>query len=113
MNQPQRVAGQALLQKVASLGSASKASKAKACGYVILRPDGSERVCFTAFYEALAMASGVQLEQPSRAGLSYQASVLTTGAILIGPRYVEQLGLEPGDKVRLEVDSSKISLAPT
>lgn len=108
----ERLVGQALIQKVSSMPGASKSEKARACGYVTIAADGTERLSFTAFYEALAVASGVELEGQRRPQLSYQASVLTNGAILIGPRYVEQLGLTPGDQVSLQIRRGAIAVTP-
>lgn len=94
------------------LSSASKTEKARACGYVTVSEDGTERVSYSAFYEALAVASGVSVEPERKPRLPYRASVLTTGAILIGARYAEQLGLEPGDKVGIEINGDRILVSP-
>jgi hypothetical protein len=114
MSPQKRLEGAELLAKVAELSAASKSDKARACGYVTTLADNVERICFTAFYEACAMASGVSLEgeAPARRGsLSYRATVLTTGAVLIGPRYVEQIGLKPGDHVGLAISANSITIA--
>ncbi|MFM7514539.1 MAG: AbrB family transcriptional regulator, partial [Cyanobium sp.] len=50
--------GSALLAKVKELGDASKSELVRACGYVSVKKDGSERLNFTAFYEALLEAKG-------------------------------------------------------
>jgi SpoVK/Ycf46/Vps4 family AAA+-type ATPase len=54
--------GDALLQRVKELGDISKEELVRACGYVGTRADGSERVNFTAFYEALLNAKGQSLD---------------------------------------------------
>ena len=109
-----RLTGADLLREVESLGAAPNGEKARRCGYVRIGADGRSHVEFSAFYRALAQASGVKLssDRPagSRPSLRYEASVLTTGAILVGPRYVEQLGLGPGDQVKLEVSTNTIRL---
>lgn len=103
--------GQALLDKLASLDGATDGDRAKACGYFSAKKDGKPRVNFTAFYKACAMAKGVAFTStggrgfPSRK-LSYSGTVGTTGQAIIGPRYVEQLGLKPGDRFTIEVDAS-------
>ena len=51
--------GAELLAKVKDLGDASKSDIVRACGYVSAKKDGSERLNFTAFYEALLNAKGV------------------------------------------------------
>ena len=53
--------GTDLLTKVKDLGDASKSDLVKACGYISQKKDGSERLNFTAFYEALLEAKGVSL----------------------------------------------------
>jgi hypothetical protein len=112
VNQPRRLTGDELIRKVKGMSSASKTEKARACGYYSVAADGSERVCFTAFYEAVAEATGVELAPERKPRLPYEASVLTTGAILIGARYAEQLGLTPGDRVRLEIKETGILVRP-
>ena len=51
--------GSDLLTKVKELGDVSKTDMATACGYVSKKKDGSDRVNFTAFYEALLSAKGI------------------------------------------------------
>ena len=53
--------GSDLLAKVKDLGDVSKSDLVKACGYVSSKKDGNERLNFTAFYEALLDAKGVNL----------------------------------------------------
>ena len=53
--------GSDLLTKVKELGDASKTDMATACGYVSKKKDGSDRVNFTAFYEALLSAKVIEL----------------------------------------------------
>ena len=54
--------GSDLLAKVKDLGDVSKSDLVRACGYVSSKKDGSERLNFTAFYEALLDAKGVELQ---------------------------------------------------
>ena len=53
--------GSELLAKVKELGEASKSDLVRAAGYVSTKKDGTERLNFTAFYEALLEAKGVSL----------------------------------------------------
>lgn len=108
--------GDELIAKMRSMPDASKRDRARACGYVSSKKDGSERLNFTAYYEALAVAHGAKLST-KRAGkggrrLSYSTKVLVTGALQIGKRYVEELGLKPGDEVEISVTKKSISLKP-
>lgn len=60
--------GSELLAKVKELGDASKSELVRECGYLSTKKDGTERLNFTAFYEALLGAKGVALtsEKKSR-----------------------------------------------
>ena len=63
--------GSDLLAKVKDLGDVSKSDLVRACGYVSSKKDGSERLNFTAFYEALLDAKGVNLTGGGAATVSY------------------------------------------
>ena len=51
--------GSDLLTKVKELGDVSKSDLVRACGYVSTKKNRSERLNFTAFYEALLEAKGL------------------------------------------------------
>lgn len=106
--------GDALIAKVKAMNGASKSELVRACGYVSRKKDGGERLNFTAYYEALAVAHGAPAGAEKGPGrqLSYATTVLTTGAMVIGKRYVESLGLVPGDEVSIKVANGRISLVP-
>jgi hypothetical protein len=53
--------GPELLAKVKELGDVSKSELVRECGYVSTKKDGGERLNFTAFYEALLGAKGVNI----------------------------------------------------
>ena len=89
--------GTELLAKVKELGEASKSDLVRATGYVSTKADGSERLNFTAFYEALLEARGIHLGPGRGDGapgrkLSYVTHVLFNGNLLIGKAYTAQLG---------------------
>ncbi len=74
--------GTELLARVKELGDASKSELVRSCGYVSTKKDGSERLNFTAFYEALLEAKGLNLgsdggkaKGPGGRSLSYVAKV--------------------------------------
>jgi hypothetical protein len=50
-----------LLAKGKELGDASKSDLVRSCGTISTTKDGSERLNFTAFYEALRKAKGMNL----------------------------------------------------
>ena len=53
--------GADLLAKVKEQGDGSKSDLVRSCGYVSTKKDGTERLNFTAFYEALLEAKGMNL----------------------------------------------------
>jgi len=108
--------GTDLLTKVKELGGVSKSDLVRACGYVSLKKDGSERLNFTAFYNALLEAKGVSVgaegKGTSNRGrkLSFNTKVQFNGNLLIGKAYTAQLGLEPGDEFEIKLGRKQIKL---
>ena len=60
------LSGSDLLAKVKELGDVSKSDLVRACGYVSTKKNGSERLNFTAFYEALLEAKGKVLGEEKK-----------------------------------------------
>ena len=111
------LAGTELLTKVKELGDVSKTELATQCGYVSKKKDGSDRVNFTAFYEALLGAKGVELGGNASVGkggrkLSYVATVQGNGNLLVGKAYTAMLGLEPGAEFDIKLGKKAIRLVP-
>jgi len=112
------LAGLDLLNKVKELGDASKSDLVRSCGYLSTKKDGTERLNFTAFYEALLEAKGVNLGDPpggkAKAGrkLSYVATVQGNGNLLIGKAYTGLLDLKPGDEFEIKLGRKQIRLVP-
>ena len=111
--------GADLLAKVKELGDASKSEIVRASGYLSTKKDGSERLNFTAFYEALLEAKGVSLgEGGSRSDkgpgrqLSYATKVLFNGNLLVGKAYTAMLGLKPGDEFEIKLGRKQVRLVP-
>ena len=111
--------GSELLAKVKELGDASKSELVRECGYVSTKKDGSERLNFTAFYEALLEAKGMTLgdgggKVRGKAGrsLSYVTKVQFNGNLLVGKAYTAQLGLKPGDEFEIKLGRKQIKLVP-
>jgi hypothetical protein len=111
--------GAELLAKVKELGDVSKSELVRSCGYVSSKKDGSERLNFTAFYEALLEAKGVTLGEsgtgkgPGGRKLSFVATVQGNGNLLVGKAYTAQLGLDPGDEFEIKLGKNKqIRLVP-
>ena len=57
---PEPLVGGDLLGKIKELGDVGKSDLVRACGYSSKKLDGSERLNFTAFYEALLEAKGIE-----------------------------------------------------
>jgi hypothetical protein len=109
--------GSELLAKVKELGDVGKSEIVRACGYVSTKKDGGERLNFTAFYEALLEAKGVELGGTSKVGkggrkLSYVATVQGNGNLLIGKAYTAMLDLQPGDEFEIKLGRKQIRLIP-
>jgi hypothetical protein len=110
--------GADLLARVKELGEASKSEMVRECGYVSTKKDGGERLNFTAFYEALLEAKGMDLGGGARgrgqAGrkLSYFTKVQFNGNLMVGSAYTAQLGLQPGDQFEIKLGRKQISLEP-
>lgn len=113
--------GSELLAKVKELGDAPRADVARACGYVSAKKDGSERINFTAFYEAIIDAKGVTLAPPASKAAgpkrgkapSYKATIAKTGTCPVGGAYTSQAGWGPGDEVSITIDGDEIRLKRT
>jgi hypothetical protein len=112
--------GADLLAKVKALGDASKSDLVRSCGYVSTKKDGTERLNFTAFYEALLEAKGMNLSggggrsgrgRPGRE-LSYTTKVQFNGNLLVGKAYTSRLALEPGDEFEIKLGRKQIKLIP-
>ena len=111
--------GSDLLAKVKELGDASKSDVVRACGYVSTKKDGGERLNFTAFYESLLEAKGLNLGSSTGEGigkggrkLSYVATVQGNGNLLIGKAYTALLDLKTGDEFEIKLGRKQIRLIP-
>jgi hypothetical protein len=110
--------GSELLAKVKELGEVSKSDLVRSAGYVSSKKDGAERLNFTAFYEALLEAKGVDLGGSGKAKgvggrkLSYVATVQGNGNLLIGKAYTALLDLKPGDEFEIKLGRKQIRLIP-
>ena len=104
--------GSDLLAKVKELGDVSKSVLVRECGYLSTKKDGTERLNFTAFYEALLGAKGVALTPEKKAGrkLTNKAKVQFNGNLMVGSAYVDQLGFKPGDAFDIKLGRNSITL---
>ncbi|MCP9849309.1 AbrB family transcriptional regulator [Cyanobium sp. Morenito 9A2] len=109
--------GADLLAKVKELGDSGKSEIVRACGYVSSKKDGSERLNFTAFYEALLAAKGVDFAAGSKTSkggrkLSYTTKVQFNGNLMVGKAYTSILDLSPGDEFEIKLGRKQIRLVP-
>jgi hypothetical protein len=112
--------GTELLAKVKELGDVSKSDLVRSAGYVSTKKDGTERLNFTAFYEALLEAKGMHFGAGSSSGgkgkpgrsLSYATKIQFNGNLMVGKAYTAQLGLEPGDEFEIKLGRKQIQLIP-
>jgi hypothetical protein len=110
--------GADLLAKVKELGDASKSDLVRSTGYVSTKKDGTERLNFTAFYEALLEAKGVGFggdsSGPGKPGrkLSFTTKVQFNGNLMVGKAYTAMLGLEPGDEFEIKLGRKQVRLVP-
>ena len=110
--------GADLLAKVKEMGDVSKSDVVRACGYVSTKKDGSERLNFTAFYEALLNAKGVDFGGSSakvgKGGrkLSFTTKVQFNGNLMVGKAYTAMLDLKPGDDFEIKLGRKSIRLIP-
>ncbi len=109
--------GQELLAKVREMDGASKTELVLAAGYVTKKKDGTDRLNYTAFYEALLEAKGMGFGDASvgKAGrkLSYQTKAQFNGNLLIGKAYTALVGIKPGDPFEIRFGrNGRIILVP-
>jgi hypothetical protein len=95
----------------------SKTALVRGAGYVSTKKDGAERLNFTAFYQAVLDARGINLGEgadspaPGRR-LSFATKVQFNGNLLIGKAYTARMGLKPGDLFSISLGRRQITLAP-
>jgi hypothetical protein len=113
-----QLTGKELLSKVKELGDATpKDQVARETGYSVTKKDGTERIEYTAFYEALLEAKGLALAPAvtSRPGrqLSYKAKVQANGNLIVSAGYTALQGAEAGHEFTIQLlDGGCIMLAP-
>lgn len=111
------LSGAELLAKVKEMGDASKSDIVRACGYVSTKKNDSERLNFTAFYEALLNAKGVDFGANPKVGkggrkLSFTTKVQFNGNLMVGKAYTALLDLKPGDDFEIKLGRKQIRLIP-
>jgi len=113
------LAGADLLAKVKEMSEASKSELVRAAGYLSTKKDGSERLNFTAFYEALLEAKGISVGNgigvgKGKAGrsLGFITKIQFNGNLMVGKAYTALLDLKPGDEFEIKLGRKVIRLVP-
>ena len=113
-----RLTGKELLAKVKELGDAvTKDQVARETGYSVTKQDGTARILYSAFHEALLEAKGLIFapavtSRPSRQ-LSYKATVQANGNLIVGRGYIALQKAEAGHEFTIELlEDGRIMLAP-
>ena len=107
--------GKDLLAVIKAHKNSPMADLIRAAGYVTTNAEGKERLMRAAFYRAAAAAKGLFVRsKPCLVGrqLTYEGTVIVTGAVQIGQRYADQIGLKPGDPFKIEVKRGAIAVIP-
>lgn len=110
----ERLTGKALLSKLEQLKNLSREEQAKACGYTISLDSGGERAAVKAFLDQVVIALGYGSSKAiseSSSGLSYSVKVQASGLVSIPRVAIEQLGLEPGDKIEIKYSRNRLILS--
>ena len=99
--------GSELIAKVKELKDASKSDLVRECGYV-----KNGKLCFTAFYEAILAAKGLEIGAAAKPGqtLTYKTKVQFNGKLQIGEGYVKEMGFKPGDEFEIKVGRKSVTL---
>lgn len=115
---PKPITGKDLVTKVKQLSDLTREEKAKACGYVSIEKDGSERIKLMAFLNALLDAEGINLDSQSTDSngqcgrkASFRVSVQSNGNVLLGSAYTKELDAQPGDKFKISLGRKHIHLS--
>jgi hypothetical protein len=104
--------GTELLKKCRQLGDVPRSELVRECGYVSVSAEGNESLNYTAFYEALLLAKGIDLKKPKKLGrkLTHRTKVQGNGNLLVGSAYVKELGFEPGQEFEIKLGRNTVQL---
>lgn len=104
--------GTELLKRIRQLGDVPRSELIRECGYVSTNADGNETVNYTAFYEAVLLAKGVDLKKPKKMGrrLTHKTKVQGNGNLLVGSAYIKELGFEPGQEFEIKLGRNSVQL---
>lgn len=105
--------GAELLEAVRKLGNVSPTDMARACGFITAKG----RVQTSKFFKEMLVAKGLlrnrryrPLRKSQGKAPGYVTTILPNGNLVVNAAYTRQLGLQPSDKVRIEVGRNHIKL---
>lgn len=107
--------GQELLDFVAANErTMSQTEMAKEAGYTRVAASGKTHVLRQQFVRNFLAAKGLSLGLGRAPGNTarFLTTVHANGIALVGKTYTERFGLEPGDKLRIQLDDDGIKLIP-
>lgn len=110
--------GDELLKVITANPEAPRDELARLAGFVSTKKDGSERLLYAKFHDALLEAKGVKLAPPAagkRAGreLSYVARVQKNGNVILSAGYLVKQEFAPGDEFKIqELEDGGFQLLP-
>jgi len=104
--------GTELLKKCRQLGDVPRSELVRECGYVSTTAEGNESLNYTAFYEAMLLAKGIDLKKPKKMGrkLTHKTKVQGNGNLLVGSAYIKELGFEPGQEFEIKLGRNTVQL---
>jgi len=109
------LSGPELLAYIESSDASSKSEMVRGAGFFTVGADGKEKVNFSAFYDAVLEAKGVNMvfsKSGSGSGGGRKLSNLTTvqgnSNIIVGKAYTTRAGITPGTKYEIEIDDDKV-----
>lgn len=107
--------GKELVDFVAANGATmTQVQLAKAAGYVRQAKNGKMHTLKQLFLRNWLAAKGEKLGAGRASGNTarFITTVHANGIALVGKTYIDQFGLEPGDKLRIQLDDDCIRLYP-
>ena len=111
-----KLTGDALLEFVRSKDGTDRDVVIKGAGYCVMR-GGRESLQRTQFFQALCAAQGTSLgnilPKPGKGRApTYELKVGTNGQVPVSGAYTSQIGVKPGDILKVFVDDGALVLEP-
>lgn len=109
----EKLTGQELIESLKENADLDAREQMTQAGYYKVR-DGKYSYLKTAFYKAISEAQGVKLAKepysPPTRKLNYEVKVTPRGIVPVSQCYTSQIGIEPGDYCKIEVEDDLLIL---